>query len=251
ERGQDDHFDRVEPGVAGDPAGGLQPVELGHADVHQHHVGPQLAGERHGPGAVARLAHHLQVVLVAEDRPEPGPYQGLVVGQQHADHVAPFSGSEARTRKPPSGRGPASRLPPSAAARSRMPRSPKPLPSVYVTPGPSSSTRIMISPSPAVTASLASPAPEWRATFVSASRMIRVAARSTSTGSRSSGPDSSVWTFSPDACTSASSRDRLSAGAVGASSSTWRSTPSVVRSSRSVSLLVSLIVRSARSASSG
>ncbi len=70
-------------------------------------------------------------------------------------------------------------------------------------------------------------------------------------GSASSGPDSSVRTSRPEARTSASTRARLSWGAVGASSSTWRSTPNVVRSSRSVSLLVSLIVRSAVSASSG
>jgi hypothetical protein len=40
EGGQDQHPDRVGGPGAGQPAGRRQPVELGHADVHQDHVGP-------------------------------------------------------------------------------------------------------------------------------------------------------------------------------------------------------------------
>ena len=84
----------------------------------------------HGLLAVRRLADHLDVRLRVEQRPEPGPHQRLVVGEQYTDHrpSPPFHGRTARTRKPPSSRGPASIVPPRAAARSRMPASPLPLP---------------------------------------------------------------------------------------------------------------------------
>ena len=42
--------------VGGDPAGRLQPVHAGHADVHEHDVGPFLRGQAHGLRAVGRLA---------------------------------------------------------------------------------------------------------------------------------------------------------------------------------------------------
>ena len=80
--------------------------------------------------AVGGLADHLDAVLGVQQRPEPGPDQRLVVGQQHPDHWSPLSsrGRRAWTRKPPPGRGPAVSSPPRAATRSRMPRMPLPLP---------------------------------------------------------------------------------------------------------------------------
>ena len=45
------------------------------------------AGQPHRLGAVAGLADHLDVGLGVEQRPEPGPHQRLVVGQQHPDHA--------------------------------------------------------------------------------------------------------------------------------------------------------------------
>ena len=74
---------------ANDVAGGLQTVPPGHADVHQHHVGPELARLRHGLHPVRSLTHHLDVVLGVQDHPEPIPNQRLVVDQQDADHVPP------------------------------------------------------------------------------------------------------------------------------------------------------------------
>ncbi|CAM5628218.1 hypothetical protein SGRIM128S_01002 [Streptomyces griseomycini] len=66
-------------------AGRLHPVELGHADVHQHHVdggGPQ---HLQGLDAVARLRHDLHVRLGGEHHPEPGAQQHLVVDEHRAD----------------------------------------------------------------------------------------------------------------------------------------------------------------------
>ena len=68
--------------------------------------------------------------LCVEQAPEAGPHQCLVVRQHHPDRHAVSStstGSRAATRNPPPcGRGPASRDPPAAAARSRIPASPCP-----------------------------------------------------------------------------------------------------------------------------
>ena len=76
-------------------ARGLEPVEVGHADVHEHDVGPQRARRAHRLGAVLGLAHHLDVLLGVEDHAEAGAHEGLVVGEQDA-HGA-HSGSLACT----------------------------------------------------------------------------------------------------------------------------------------------------------
>ena len=66
---------------------------------------------------------------VLDQGPESGSHQRLVVGDQHPDRHEPpsaGSGSRALTLNPPSGRGPAVRLPPAAATRSRIPVMPWP-----------------------------------------------------------------------------------------------------------------------------
>ncbi len=63
---------------------------------------------------------------------EAGTDEGLVVGDQDADHatgsedLSTATGSRAETSKPPPGAGPARRSPPRAWTRSVMPRSPLP-----------------------------------------------------------------------------------------------------------------------------
>ena len=74
-------------GVGGDAAGGLDAVEAGHLDVHQHDVRLHAAREPHGRGAVRGVADDLHVVLGVEQGPEPGPHQRLVVGEQDPDHA--------------------------------------------------------------------------------------------------------------------------------------------------------------------
>jgi hypothetical protein len=68
-----------------DLAGGLDPVELRHLDVHEYDVGPGGPGPLHGLGPVRGLSHHGDVVLGVEQHLEAGSHQDLIVGEQHGD----------------------------------------------------------------------------------------------------------------------------------------------------------------------
>ena len=97
-----------------DSAGGLDPVQVGHADIHQHDVGPQRPGGLDRLTPVAGLANDLEVGLGVEDHAEACADERLVVGDQDADHPAAsgWSGSRARTAYPCPFRVPASSRPP-------------------------------------------------------------------------------------------------------------------------------------------
>jgi len=92
-----------------DQSGRLDPVQDGHADVHQHDVGAQAAGFGDRVLAVAGLTDDARLWLRLEDLAEPDADERLVVGDQDARHRI---GSRTRTAKPPLGRRPASRRPP-------------------------------------------------------------------------------------------------------------------------------------------
>jgi hypothetical protein len=111
---------------AGELAGGLYPVDLGHADVEQAHIRPQPAGQRHRFSTVGGLPDDFDAGLGVEDHSQPGTDDFLVIGHEHADRhvVAPRFGSTASTVQPLSGAGLAVRMPPSRAARSVMPSRP-------------------------------------------------------------------------------------------------------------------------------
>ena len=84
-----------------------------------------MPGEAHCLLAVGGFSDNLDAVLFVQDRPEALPYQHLIVGDQHADHVADTACAGATdrvtdTRKPPSLVGPTSSSPPSIATRSRL-----------------------------------------------------------------------------------------------------------------------------------
>ena len=111
--------------VLGDLSRRGEPVDVGHADVHQHDVGPLAAGELDRLGAVGRLADDLDVVLGVEQGPEPAAYEHLIVGEEDLDHWRPFQ--VATTSKPPSRRGPVHSSPPVDSTRSRMPTRPNPI----------------------------------------------------------------------------------------------------------------------------
>ena len=104
---------------------------VGSADLlrneHEDDVGPELPGTRERLVAVDRLADHLHGTVAREDRLETGAHQRVVVDEQHADrrvaHDTSRYGSVARTLKLPSS-GPASSVPSTRAARSRMPTIP-------------------------------------------------------------------------------------------------------------------------------
>ena len=104
-------------GLREQPPRRLDPIELGHADVHQHDVGLELADLLDGVEPVGRLANHLEVVLRVEDHAEAGAHQRLVVGDQQSDAQATLSslvdiGRVARTRQPPPSAGPMTSSPP-------------------------------------------------------------------------------------------------------------------------------------------
>ena len=105
---------------AGEPAGGLDPVEDGHPDVDEADIGAQTAGEPHRLGAVGGLRDDLDAGLRVKDHGQAGPDDVLVVGDQHADrHTGPpCFGTTASTLQPPSGTEPARRVPPRSVARS-------------------------------------------------------------------------------------------------------------------------------------
>src|SRR6185437_1014608 len=110
-----------------DYPGRFQPVQMRHPDVHQDDVGPFLSGQRDRLGAVAGLADDLEVRRGIDEYPEAAAHERLVVGHQDPDHLVTCAiGKQARTRKPPSGPGPALNSPPNTATRSRMPMIPCP-----------------------------------------------------------------------------------------------------------------------------
>ena len=71
----------------------LDPVHARHPHVHQDDVGPQLASRRDRLDAVAGLADDLEPGVGAQNHPEAGTNEPLVVGEENANH----SGNRART----------------------------------------------------------------------------------------------------------------------------------------------------------
>ena len=79
-------------GVGGEDAPGrLEPVELGHADVHQddRRIEARRLVDRLEP--VARLGHDLDVLLAGEQHAKAGADHRLVVGDEHTDASWPVS----------------------------------------------------------------------------------------------------------------------------------------------------------------
>src|SRR4051794_21306172 len=142
ERRDHDDGDRVLDTGAGEQPGGLDAVQLRHADVEQADVRAQLTAEGDGLASVGGLGDHLDGGLGGEDRGQAGPDDALVVRDQHADrHGALLArGRTAWTHHPPSGSGPACTVPPSRPTRSVMPISPYPGGSAVVPRVPSSRT---------------------------------------------------------------------------------------------------------------
>src|SRR5439155_1040294 len=176
EGSEDDDAHAGQAVVGGDRARRLQAVRTRHANVHEEHVGALAAGDPDGFVAVAGLTDHLDVVLGVEQGAEAGAHERLVIRHGDTDHDGASSGSRAWTAKPPPACGPASRRPPRAAARSRMPAMPVPAPDALdwlAPPRPSSTTSTVRTPSSWVMQTLADWALAWRVTLVSASCTMR------------------------------------------------------------------------------
>ena len=91
ERREHQHPGARAGGVVGDASGGLDPVHVGHADVHQHDVGVVAGGQVDGLAAGGGLTHDLDAGIVLEEHGEAAPYECLIVGDEHADHRAAAS----------------------------------------------------------------------------------------------------------------------------------------------------------------
>ena len=113
EGGEDEHVDAREVGVGGDLAGRAQPVDAGHPDVHQHHVGVGLAGQVDRGGSVGGLTDHDHAGLGVDEYPEAAPHECFVVGDEHADglgqsmaraHVVIIAGPGSAARRRPRSR---------------------------------------------------------------------------------------------------------------------------------------------------
>ncbi len=77
-------------GAAGrdQPAQRLDPVEVGHAHVHQHDVGLRVLDHLYRGQTVSGFTHHLDVGFLVQDHGEAGTDEVLVVDDHDADaHV--------------------------------------------------------------------------------------------------------------------------------------------------------------------
>ena len=101
ERRQDEDPRRVIGGE--DPPRRLEPVELGHADVHQNDGWSKAGGLVDRLEACTRLRHDFDVLLAREQHSKAGADHRLVIGDEHADchDRSPLSGRRVRRTKPP------------------------------------------------------------------------------------------------------------------------------------------------------
>jgi hypothetical protein len=72
-------------GVRDDAPRGLDAVEAGHADVHQHDGGRAAAGQFYGLEAVLGLPDDLDLGVCFEQFAEAGAHERLVVADEDAD----------------------------------------------------------------------------------------------------------------------------------------------------------------------
>ena len=61
----------------------VQAAQLWHAQVHQHHIGFELAPKLYGFEPVTGFADYLDAVFHVEDSHQAAPHQRLVVGDQY------------------------------------------------------------------------------------------------------------------------------------------------------------------------
>jgi hypothetical protein len=115
--------------VGPDAAGGLHPVQAGHVQVHQHDLGIGGGDGVDRGRAVLGLAHHGDPGQRAEQQDQAFADGGLVVRDDHGHRLGVVCqvGILRVTCQFPAS-GPASKVPPASAARSRRPTRPKPPP---------------------------------------------------------------------------------------------------------------------------
>ena len=82
-RGENDHFG----GGNGfeNLAGGLQTIEQGHRDVHQHYGGTKFFGQRDRLAAILRFADHLNIVFQFQHLAKTLAHDRVVFSQENSD----------------------------------------------------------------------------------------------------------------------------------------------------------------------
>src|SRR5690606_7201872 len=81
-----EHHRRPVPQLPFEGAGCRQPVQDGHAHVHEHHVGVVLLHQLQGRAAVGRLAHHHEVGALPLDKHAHSPAYGRIIVGHHQAH---------------------------------------------------------------------------------------------------------------------------------------------------------------------
>ena len=125
--GRQDHD--ADAGLRGeDPRGRLVAVDAGHAQVHQHEVGRELAASATASSPSAASPTTSMSPADCEQRDDAAAHDRVVVGDQHADHAdAPRGAGSRSSEVVAAGRARRRRAsPPTRASRSRMPLRPKP-----------------------------------------------------------------------------------------------------------------------------
>ena len=155
--------------------GRFHTADAGHVEVHEHDVRVSAGHHLECLLARRRLTHYVHVG-VAEDSAQALAKERVVVHNDDAEArhgvTAWGTGMCTRTSVPPLGRGTISKLPPSSETRCSIDHSPMPRDDMASKPRPSSATT-MSSASTTRTVMRQRVAPEWRATFVSASPTMR------------------------------------------------------------------------------
>ena len=123
------HDDGRRVGLGAQQAGGGDAVELRHADVHEHDVGPVAVDGAQHAAPVVGLADDLDALRAGQHHPQPRAHERVVVDEQDADGRAHAGhGRVARRTKSPAASGPCSSSPPASATRSASPTRPVPAP---------------------------------------------------------------------------------------------------------------------------
>jgi hypothetical protein len=110
---------------------GLEPALTRQLDIQERHLRPYLERDAHDVVAASDLGLDVDVALQSQQRRDGPPHQRLIFREQDTNHDVRSRGftsltlASTNTRKPPSARGPASRRPPDAAARSERPDNPR------------------------------------------------------------------------------------------------------------------------------
>ena len=94
------HEDLDIPSFLDQKTSGPDAVQLGHLDIHEHHIRPQGFDLLVGLLPVSGLADHFQVGFVLKDDAQTLPEQTLIVRDQQSNrHASPPQGCRTRTAR--------------------------------------------------------------------------------------------------------------------------------------------------------